>query len=396
MNGKRKKRGKEANSESSKHSPKELLAQASTLMEQSDFEAALKLATSAIALLKRQLDGSEESLLNCLPALNTLGEINVELGELGAAIEYFKQAADIDEEGSVPDEKGGGPDKFLWLAQLDPNGGNESVQWFKKGIIVLRQQVQDLTQAQSAEGTTDLLEEKKTKLANALCAVAEIYMTDLSHGEDAEMQCDAAVHEALALVPQNPDTLQTAASVRISQERKDEARQLLSRSLALWKDRGQNGPESKVPEFASRISLSRLLMEVKLEHEALDVLEELVAEDESSVEAWYLGGWCLYLLFYKQEDEQGKTQPEAIALLKKSRSWLRQCLAFYSVVGYEDEKLHEHAIELLQDTKKIFTEHGVSDDESAEGVDGADSSEEWEDEDEDMSSAEEMEEELAN
>ena len=101
--------------------------------------------------------------------------------------------------------------------------------------------------------------------------------------EDAESRCEALITEALLVTPEAPEVLQTLASIRISQLRTEDAQAALKRSISLWKDLTPEDP--KVPDFAVRVSLARLLMEVTLEFEALEVLERLILEDDQSVEA---------------------------------------------------------------------------------------------------------------
>jgi hypothetical protein len=99
-------------------------------------------------------------------------------------------------------------------------------------------------------------------------------------------------------------------------------------------------------------------MEAEMEEDAVEVLERLVQEDDHSVEAWYLGGWCLHLLSEKQDAANEKTK---IALKHASRDWLQNCLKLYTMLEYEDERLKEHAEELvagLNDTLGPATEDG--------------------------------------
>jgi hypothetical protein len=74
----------------------------------------------------------------------------------------------------------------------------------------------------------------------------------------------------------------------------EDAQSALRRSLETWQDLPPEHPD--VPDYPERISLARLLMEAQMEEEALEVVERLVGEDDESIEAWYLGGWCLYLM----------------------------------------------------------------------------------------------------
>lgn len=187
--------------------------------------------------------------------------------------------------------------------------------------------------------------------------------------EDAEARCDALITEAITVTPDAPEVLQTLASIRISQLRTEDAQAALRKSIGIWKDLP---PEDlTIPDFAVRISLARLLMEVSLEFEALEVLERLILEDDQSVEAWYLGGWCLYLLAEKQQapkdvTEEDPSESPRQASLVASREWLKQSLKLYEVLEYEDERLRDHALELVQGMNQEIGED-MDDDSEAEG-----------------------------
>ena len=183
----------------------------------------------------------------------------------------------------------------------------------------------------------------------ALCGVVEVYMTDLSWEDDAEQKCEALVTEATMVAPGFAEPWQTLANVRISQSRLEDAQAALKRSLDLWKDLP---PENEVvPDFPTRVSLARLLMESDMDAEAIEVLERLVSEDDSSVEVWYLGGWGLYVLGEKQKNGDVKTEDEDGESWKiswiSSRQWLNHSLRLFEQQDYEDERLGEHAKELL-------------------------------------------------
>ncbi|KAJ9214360.1 hypothetical protein DTO166G4_3984 [Paecilomyces variotii] len=354
--------------------PATLLDQATVLLQTGQAEAALPLVERALNLVPANSP-------NALSALNLIGEVNVELGEIDTARQYFKLAVDIDPEGKIPESQGGGAEKFLWLAQLSEEGGKDSVRWYERGVSALRQIIQSLEQSGKAEDIA-LAEEKKRKLANALCAVVEIYMTDLSWEDDAESRSESLVTEALFVAPEAPECLQTLASVRISQLRVDDARAALSRSLGYWKDLAPEDP--KVPDFPTRISLSRLLMEVQMELEALEVLERLILEDDHSVEAWYLGGWCLHLLAEKEQppapaDSEESPAERRHASLVASREWLKQSLKLYDLIDYEDVRLKEHALELVEELNKELGED-MDDESDAENPLAAMEDGDWEEE----------------
>jgi tetratricopeptide (TPR) repeat protein len=345
-----------------KTSPEMLLVQAATLLQTSQPDEALVAAKRALNLLQP----TSEPTLAALPALNLLGEINVELGDPDSAREAFLAAIALDTEGAHD-----GAEKFLWLAQLNEEGGAESVRWFEKGVEVLKREMGELEGKTVKVEIADALDEKKQKIANALCGMAEVYMTDLSWEADAEARCEAAVTEALLVAPEAPEPLQTLASIRISQLRIDDAKAALTRSMALWT--GLEPDDPTIPDYSTRISLSRLLMEAEMEDEAIEVLERLIGENDESVEAWYLGGWCLNLIAEKQK---ASSDMERISpLLRASRDWLDNCLKLYAAFEYEDERLKAHADELLKELNGVV---GPSTGEEEEEED-----EDWEDADND-------------
>ncbi|KAI1400377.1 TPR-like protein [Hypoxylon fuscum] len=352
-----------ANGMSKPVSPQVLVKAAEYQLQEGNVQDALTLAEKA-------LEQSSSNSDDALSVLNLLGQINLEAGDLETAHAYFLGAVAIDEDGSKDEAIGGGPEKFLCLAQLSEEGGQDSVTWFEKGAAALRAQIQTLEEVRRRTADQEIRrEELKKKLAMTLCSVAEVYMTDLSWEEDAEQRCETLVTEATLVAPDFAETWQTLANVRISQERVDDAKAALTRSLELWKDLPPEDPA--VPDFPSRVALARLLMEVEMEQEAIEVLERLVGEDDQSVEVWYLGGWGLYVMGEKQKASKPDSEEDWKASWISSRVWLNQCQHLYKLQDYEDEPLGDHAKELLALIAK----------ELGEAPTGEGEDDEWEDDD---------------
>jgi hypothetical protein len=162
-----------------------------------------------------------------------------------------------------------------------------------------------------------------------------------SFDADAGAKCDALMTEAVLFSPESPAVLQTLASVRISEERIDDARSALTRSMELWKYLPPD--DVNIPDFATRISLTRLLLEVEMEAEAVDVVDQLVQEDDQSVEALYLAAWSRFLLHEKGADAADE-----------SRELFRRCLRLYTSVDYEDEDLRKHVVEMIARLDEIL------------------------------------------
>ncbi|KAI1423062.1 TPR domain-containing protein [Xylaria sp. FL1777] len=354
-------------------SPQVLVKAAEFQLQEGNVQDAAKLAEKA-------LEGSSPGSDDALSALNFLGQINLELGDFETARAYLLRAVAIDEDGTKDESVGGGPEKFLTLAQLSEEGGKDSVSWFEKGAAALKTQIQTIEstkrQGKHSDKQAMLLDELRKKLAMTLCSVAEVFMTDLSWEEDAEQRCESLTTEATMVAPDFAETWQTLANVRISQSRFEDAKAALNRSLELWKELPPDDPS--VPDFPSRVGLSRLLMEVELEQDAIEVLERLVGEDDQSVEVWYLGGWSLYVMGEKQKESKAEEDWKASWI--SSRVWLNQCLHLYKLQEYEDDRLGEHARELLAAIGKELGEAPAEkeddDDDDAED-DG------WEDEESD-------------
>ncbi|GAB7365529.1 hypothetical protein MBLNU230_g6602t1 [Neophaeotheca triangularis] len=374
-----------------KERPEQLYATAVEFVEQSQPEEALKQATKLWNAVK---DGS---VTEALPAINLMGEINVELGEIDDARLCFEKAVTLDPEGKVPEAMGGGAEKFLWLAQLCDEGGQRSVDWYEKGVVALQHEIAALESGEvkgmDEESLLMMRVEKKRKLANALCGIVEVYMTDLSWEDDAETRCENLVTQAMSVEDEtSPEVLQTLASVRLSQERKEDAQAALKRSIDTWKD--LDPEDDAVPDFPIRISLSRLLMEAEMEYDAMSVLARLIQEDDQSVEAWYLGGWCQHLIAdrHQGETENWREDPERRetieTALRGSRQWMKMSLKLFEAQDYEDDRLKAHAEEVLTDLNNLLgpEQEGedvvgaeeLVDDEEWEGID--DDEEDGEDE----------------
>ncbi|KAI2607631.1 TPR-like protein [Hypoxylon fragiforme] len=318
--------------------PQALVKTAEHQLEEGNIQEALDLACKA---LEYSDAGSDDELAS----VNFLGQIHLDLGEFEAARSYFMRAVALDEDGSKDEKIGGGPEKFLCLAQLSEEGGADSVSWFEQGAAALKEQIQNLEEVRRKTTEQELqIGEFKRKLAMTLCSIAEVYMTDLSWEEDAEQRCEALITEATMVAPEFAETWQTLANCRISQSRFDDAKAALTRSLELWIELPPEDPA--VPDFPSRVALARLLMEVEMEQKAIEVLERLVGEDDESVEVWYLGGWGLYVMGEKQKAGDSKEEDWKASWIS-SRVWLNQCQHLYKLQDYEDEPLGEHAQELL-------------------------------------------------
>ncbi|KAF6236873.1 hypothetical protein HO173_005164 [Letharia columbiana] len=131
----------------------DVLAEAESLLREGRGRAEDALPVALRAL--RRAAGRDDAATTTLPALGLVAEIYLELGDATAAREYFLQAVSLDPEGRVPETLGGGAEKFLWLAQLSEEGGQDSVAWFERGAAVLRREIGALGEGEGEGGGRD-------------------------------------------------------------------------------------------------------------------------------------------------------------------------------------------------------------------------------------------------
>jgi hypothetical protein len=84
--------------------------------------------------------------------------------------------------------------------------------------------------------------------------------------------------------------------------------------------------DPKVPPVSARLSIVKLFLELSLYAPALLVLQGIMAADDQDVEAWYLEGWCFYIMT-EQAQENGGMLDELTweELAKDSRDCLETC-----------------------------------------------------------------------
>ncbi len=64
--------------------------------------------------------------------------------------------------------------------------------------------------------------------------------------------------------------------------------------------------DPKLPPIPSRLAIVKLFLELALYTSALLVLQGIMAADDQEVEAWYLEGWCFFLMAEQAQGNGGK------------------------------------------------------------------------------------------
>jgi tetratricopeptide (TPR) repeat protein len=172
-------------------------------------------------------------------------------------------------------------ESFLMLGQL--HQGQDAVDLYRRGLSYLNPKNEDELKCYS----------------DALCALTELYMTDLCDEDDAESNCVSFMEQALKTDPKNPEIYSTFASVRLSQCRNEEAKALLEQGMDLWYSEPPEEDSAIIidpswPALPVRLSLARLLIEVESYERALSILGTCQAEDDEDPQSWYLFGWCYF------------------------------------------------------------------------------------------------------
>ncbi|KAJ1724825.1 hypothetical protein LPJ53_000961 [Coemansia erecta] len=335
------------------HTVDALLAKTRGFMDDNKYEIAFKYVVKA---LEKEESNTQALLLAAI--------IQLESGEIDLAVNCLNRCVDIS-----PDR---GFEKYMYLGQLSVE--LEAVKYFQLGIDAMQRDLSELPQDGEMAATL------RRKMAEAYVAMTEIYLTDCCFEADAEKKCEQFLEQGAKIDPECPEIYQTIASVRLSQDRQDDARECLSKSMSLWADKDMNDP-TQIPSYENRLALVRLLLELGDREKALGILERLQKEDDENIDMWYLYGWTYHL---QSEDEL--TSPEdKLELLGSARECLKQAVKLSSVLEYDNEGLIDHARELVAAIDTVVPPPAESDSDNDNDV-GAGVADEWDeiDSDEDV------------
>ncbi|KAM6910042.1 uncharacterized protein FYW49_012030 [Xenentodon cancila] len=325
-------------------SVQQLLEKTQDYMDSFDFEMAR-------LFCQRALDVDS----NNLQALDILGHIYSELGDVQKAKGIFLRAAELS-----PDE---GHSKYMYLGQI--HTGQEAVNYYTRGIQVLLSTLekQEAATAQAgAAAPTDEDRELPTAqdVSVAYCSIAEIYLTDLCMDERAADKCREFIELALKYHHDNPEALQLMASYLFSTEKNQEGKEYLLKSVGMWLPAqklrtSEEDLQNVLPPYESRVAAAKLLIESEEYEKAVDVLEGLLEEDDEVVQVWYLSGWVCYLQWEKAKEQQEtegievteEEKEERQALQEAARSYLTNAKKLYSKLQCDDQPMLEHVEQLL-------------------------------------------------
>lgn len=126
---------------------------------------------------------------------------------------------------------------------------------------------------------------------------------------EAEASCDNLITQAMFVDSANPENWNVMGSIRISQQRNDDAKSALSKSWDLYHQQFSNTPsalriqEQQQQLIPSLIRLAQNSMEVTLFRNVVEITAEIQRLDDQVAESYYLHGLARAELYKKLMEE---------------------------------------------------------------------------------------------
>ena len=218
--------------------------------------------------------------------LDALGELLANIGDSERAIKVLLLSAEL-----APES---GPAKYFYLGQMLT--GKEALEAFRKCILL--------------SGSED-----KARLVSVLCAVGELFMTDLVDEEEAESSCQEAFERALEIDSTSVEALNGIATFHRIRLEINESKQYCTSAFDLMANHFDSETLEDVAPYATRQRLATNMVELAMIDEALAVLSSLLEEDEEDIQSWFLTGCCH--LVAKQKEDALECLKQCKKLLKK-------------------------------------------------------------------------------
>lgn len=236
----------------------DLMKKAENLVDKSEWALAEK-------FIKRILSKEPDNI----QALKMQASINIELGDVDSAKSILKKCIQI-----CPDDHA----SYLSLGQFED--GPCAKEMYQKAY--------------------DLTNDPKTK-AEVCCAIAELYMTDLCDDADAEIHCEDKIKEATEIQPNNLNVLKVQADFLLCQEQIEKAKETLEKAFNIIMDQIDDNVEEL---YETRLTFGRLMIEIGMFEQAMDIFDMLLNENDQVIETWYLLGLACSQCIHNEDAEQ--------------------------------------------------------------------------------------------
>ncbi|KAG0224357.1 hypothetical protein BGX31_008031 [Mortierella sp. GBA43] len=276
-----------------------------------------------------------------LIALEAAGTIEMELELFNEAQEHFLECVKI--------QPNAGYSKFMYLGQLSEQ--LEAISYFQKGVQLMMEERSKMP-VDTTKGSDYL--SLSSKVSSALCSMTDIYLTDCCFEPDAESQCESFMTQAMQVEPVTPEVYQTLASVRLSQQRVEEAKVALAQGLALWLGSDPSEEDGPTPSYEDRLALVKLLLETAMYDEAFTVLNGLIEENDQVPDTLYLFGWANYIAAEEVQEGAPNSEEEKREQLENAREALNTCVKLWHATESTDEPMLQHTQELLATITQVI------------------------------------------
>lgn len=270
----------------------------------------------AFALLSALAQDHQEDVM----FLQLFGEVLLENNNMEAAYDVLLKACGLDPEAAQ------GTEKFFYLGQII--GGADGVRYIETGIWKLAKQEKLVVDgvgetdpilvglAPVYPSTSQLRRYLVRKLILGIFAQIEIWMTDLCMEPEAEEQCNSLIERALKWDENLPESWLLLASIRISQQRVEDAQKAIQQSWSLFQTYKKSleeplgeslNKESDAFEMGIEftellqplLTLAKLAIEVELYEIAASICYSALDIHDNNLETYYYS--VLALLFNAQK-----------------------------------------------------------------------------------------------
>ncbi|THH06428.1 hypothetical protein EW145_g4093 [Phellinidium pouzarii] len=339
-----------------------LFEKAQSFVTRCDYELAQKFAVRIL-----------ERAPSHVAAKELLGVTQLEMGELDDARQTFQSLLPPAQDAPNPPP----PSAHLYLAQLCEDDPYLALKHYEAAVGILHGQLKGKERALGEDPGESEVDVRKN-LVRVLVAMVEIWMAptyDLCFDPKAEETCEALLKTAFETDPDNVEALICLSSFRLSQQRPEEAKGAATKAWAAWKDAEED--DSKLPPIQTRIELTKRFIELSDYPPALLVLQSIMASDDQDVEAWYLEGWCFFLMAEQAKETGMKIEDLSWEeLAKDSRDCLDNCRLLHTAQQHPDERLLEHTAELIIQLDSMGIRPSADDEEGEGGWEDLDESDE--------------------
>ena len=313
-----------------KYEINDLLSKVQELIEDFNYELALKFSEKALLIEPENTD-----------VLETIGNVSAELGDSESAKKYLLKSVNL-----KPNE---GHVKYLYLGQLSE--GTESVEYYKKAISMMTVLLD--TEQENKISSRDI--------SNVYCSLAELYMTDCCMEENAEQLCETSCKQALQLDEENPEAHIVMCNFLLTKGDVKSAQDIALKLYVVWDTLSKNDGDNIVEliSYETRLTLIKILIEVEFYDKVSSIGIQLLEENEDDIRTWYYIGLSKSLL--KEVDGHQYHLETALYLYEKN--------------NLQDEDMLTHLQELLSNCPNEETtienngEQTVRENESINGMD---------------------------